>query len=127
MIIDDYFSSLERSLVENPLISRLDEPFICLASDEYNGLVRGRVFFWNDSCLDLYEVVSTELGYPIRISYSYTYLQAGQRVFRYDSAPHHPEIATFPHHKHIGPQDRVTPADQPSLGQVLAEIAGWLA
>lgn len=127
MIIDDYFGSLERSLIENALVSRLDEPFMCLASDEYNGLVRGRVFFWDDSYLDLYEVVSTELGYPIRISYSCTYLRAGQRVFRYDSAPHHPEIATFPHHKHIGPQDRVTPADQPSLGQVLAEIAGWLA
>jgi len=58
--------------------------------------------------------------------YTYTYLRAGQRVFRYDSAPQHPEIVTFPHHKHIGPQDRVTPADQPSLSQVLAEIAGWL-
>ncbi|MEJ5199337.1 MAG: DUF6516 family protein [Anaerolineae bacterium] len=51
---------------------------------------------------------------------------AGQRVFRYDNAPHHPEIVTFPHHKHIGPQDRVAPSDQPSLSQVLAEIASWL-
>ena len=126
MTIDDYFASLERSLVRNSLVSRLEEPFNCLASDDHNGLVRGRVFFWDESFLDLYEVVSTELGYPIRVSYAYTYLRAGQRVFRYDSAPHHPEIVTFPHHKHIGPQDRVTPADQPSLSQVLVEIAGWL-
>jgi hypothetical protein len=38
----------------------------------------------------------------------------------------HPGVTTFPHHKHIGPQDRLAPSDQPSLGQVLAEIAAWL-
>jgi hypothetical protein len=39
-----------------------------------------------------------------------------------DNAPHHPEIATHPHHKHIGPKDRLAPADQPNLSQVLTEI-----
>ena len=126
MRIDDYFASLERSLRQNPLVSELQEPFVCLASDDFNGLVRGRVFFWDDSFLDLYEVVSTELGYPVRISYSYAYLQRGERVFRYDNTPHHPEIVTFPHHKHIGAQERTAPSDQPNLSQVLAEISVWL-
>lgn len=126
MKIDDYFASLERGLRQDPLVSHLPEPFTCLASDDFNGLIRARVFFWDDSFLDLYEVVSTELDYPVRISYAYTYLHRGQRVFRYDNAPHHPKIITHPHHKHIGTQDRVAPSDQPSLGQVLAEIAAWL-
>jgi hypothetical protein len=126
MNIDDYFASLERSLVQNPLVSRLEETFTCLASDNHNGLVRGRVFFWDDSLLDLYEVVSTELGYPIRVSYAYTYIRESRRVFRYDNAPHHPEIITYPHHKHIGPQDRLAPTDQPSLSQIMAEVAVWL-
>lgn len=39
---------------------------------------------------------------------------------------HHPEIVTYPHHKHVGSADRLAPADQPSLKQVLAEIEGWL-
>jgi len=39
---------------------------------------------------------------------------------------HHPEIVTHPHHKHLGPEDRLAPADQPSLNQVLAEIETWL-
>lgn len=126
MKIDDYFASLERGLRQNPLVSHLQEPFTYLASDDYNGIIRGRVFFWDDSFLDLYEVVSTELGYPVRIGYSYTYLQEKQRVFRYDNAPHHPEIVTFPHHKHVGSQDRLAPSDQPSLSHVLAEVAVWL-
>jgi len=127
MIIDDYFGSVERSLTQNPLVSHLDEPLTCLASDDYNGLFRGRVYFWDGSFLDIYEVVSTELGYPVRVSYAYTYLREGRRVFRYDNAPHHPEILTFPHHKHIGHQDRLAPADQPSLSQVLSEVAAWLS
>jgi len=126
MTIDDYFAAIERGLRQNVQIGTVEEPITCLASDDYNGLIRGRVFFWDTSYLDLYEVVNTELGYPVRVHYAYTYIREGQRVFRYDNAPHHPEIATHPHHKHIGPTDRLAPADQPSLSQVLSEIEGWL-
>ena len=72
MTVDDYFASLERRLRQSLLVSHLQEPFVCLASDDYNGIVRGRVFFWDESFLDIYEVVSTELGYPVRIEYAYT-------------------------------------------------------
>jgi len=125
--IDDYFAAIERSLRQNARIGHIQAPITCLASDDYNGLVRCRVFFWDGSYLDLYEVVSTELGYPVRVSYAYTYLREEQRVFRYDNAPHHPEVITYPHHKHIGPADRLAPADQPSLSQVLAEVENWLS
>lgn len=46
MKIEDYFVSLERGLRQNPLVSHLQEPFTLLASDDYNGIVRGRAFFW---------------------------------------------------------------------------------
>ncbi len=122
MKIDDYFASIERSLRQNPSVSGIEEPLTSLASDDYNGVLRCRAVFWDGSFLDIYEVVTTELGYPIRVNYAYTYLRDNQRVFRYDNAPHHPEIFTHPHHKHIGLADRLAPADQPSLGQVFAEI-----
>jgi hypothetical protein len=49
MKIDDCFASLERSLRQNPLVSHLQEPFTLLASDDNNGIVRGRVFLaWLD-------------------------------------------------------------------------------
>ena len=122
MKIDDYFVSIERGLSQNPQISKIEEPITLLTSDDYNGLIRCRVTFWDGSFLDIYEVISTELGYPVRINYAYTYLRNDQRVFRYDNAPHHPEIATHPHHKHISLKDRLAPADQPNLSQILAEI-----
>jgi hypothetical protein len=124
--IDDYFTGIERSLRENPRVSRIGDPWECLASDDTNGVLRCRVFFWDDSFLDIFEVVSTELGYPVRVGYAYTYIRQGQRVFRYDNAPHRPEVITYPHHKHVGPLDRLAPADQPNLGQVLGEADSWL-
>ena len=126
MTIDDYFALMERSLYQNIKIGKIEEPLTCLTSDDYNGLIRCRVFFGDDSFLDIYEVVSTELGYPVRVHYAYTYIREEQRVFRYDNAPHHPGIFTHPHHKHIGPTDRLAPSDKPTLSQVLAEIEGWL-
>lgn len=125
MTIDDYFTAIERGLDQNVHIGEI-EVLDCLASDDHNGLIRCRVVFWDGSHLDLYEAVSTELGYPVRVHYAYTYVRDQQHMFRYDNAPHHPEIVTHPHHKHIGPAERLAPADQPSLGQVLAEIEEWL-
>ena len=126
MKITDYFASIERGLRQNANISQVDAPQAFLISDDYNGLLRCRVHFWDGSFLDIYETISTELGYPVRISYAYTYLRDGKRVFRYDNAPHHPEIVTFPHHKHLGADERLAPTDQPTLGQILTEIEAWL-
>ena len=126
MTIDDYFASIERGLRQNVEAGKVERPVTCLASDDHDGLIRCRVVFWDTSYLDLYEAVSTELGYPVRLHYAYTYVRDGLRVFRYDNAPHHPEIATHPHHKHNGPEDHLAPADQPSLNQVLAEVEGLL-
>jgi len=45
MIIDDYFVALERGLRQNVHIGQIEEPLTCLASDDYNGLIRCRVVF----------------------------------------------------------------------------------
>jgi hypothetical protein len=121
MKIGDYFSSIERSL-RRVKGAKLHGQITSLASDDFNGLLRCRVFFWDASYLDVYEVVSTELGYPVKVHYAYTYIRNDERVFRYDNAPHHPEIRTHPHHKHQGPRDVLSAAYEPTLSQVLSEI-----
>lgn len=126
MIVDDYFAAIDRGLRQNVRVGTIEEPITYTVSDDYDGLLRCRVYFWDGSYLDIYEVVSTELGYPVRVHYAYTYVREGRRVYRYDNTPHHPEITTHPAHKHIGLADRVAPADQPSLSQVLAEVESFL-
>ena len=46
---------------------------------------------------------------------------AGQMLFRYDNAPHHPEIGTHPHHKHM--PEKIIPSSMPSLQDILNEIS----
>lgn len=40
-------------------------------------------------------------------------------ILRYNSAPHHPELPTFPHHRHV--EGRVEPLENPSLEKFLEE------
>lgn len=124
MNIADYFSSIERSLQQNTSVTSI-EVIEVLASDDFNGILRCRVHFWDGTFLSIHETVSTELGYPVRIVYSYSFIRNDKCVFRYDNAPHHPDIITFPHHKHIG-EDKIAPTDQPSVNQILDEIEKYL-
>ncbi len=121
MRITDYFSGIERSL-RRIKGGQLHGQITSLASDDHNGLLRCRVLFWDESYLDIYEVVNTELGYPLKVHYAYTYMRAGELAFRYDNAPHHPEISTHPHHKHRGVRNLLAAAPEPTLSQVLTEI-----
>ncbi|MEB3778930.1 MAG: DUF6516 family protein [Desulfurococcales archaeon] len=53
--------------------------------------------------------------------YSYTLLHSGEKVIlRYDNAPHHPYIKTFPHHKHE--HDRVVPLPNHSVDAFIKEV-----
>jgi len=124
MNIADYFSSIERSLEQHTSIASIEIVEV-LASDDFNGILRCRVHFWDGSFLSIHETVSTELAYPVRIVYAYSYIRNDQCAFRYDNAPHHPDIITFPHHKHIG-EDKIAPTDQPAINQVLSEIEIYL-
>ncbi len=51
--------------------------------------------------------------------YRYQFVSRGRAVFRYDNAPHHTQIATFPHHKHAG--TKILSAAEPEFSQVLDE------
>jgi hypothetical protein len=122
MDISDYFESLQRSIRQNHTIGFLAEPIIAQAFDTYRGLFRGRIFFWDGSHLTIDEIIDTEAGYPEIVRYSYTYVKDDKHIFRYDNAPHYPELANFPHHKHIGPNEIPEASEPPTLSQIFREI-----
>ncbi len=51
--------------------------------------------------------------------YSYQLIIKKQESLRYDNAPHHPGIRTYPHHKHE--KGRVLPLENPTLTAFLEE------
>lgn len=44
----------------------------------------------------------------------------GAIIFRYDNAKHHPEIETFPHHKHL--PDKVKISKEVNLSDIQTEV-----
>jgi hypothetical protein len=86
-----------------------------------DGRVRGRLRFYDGSTLSFEEKVIKRGRSIEKVSYRYHYQRAdGTLIFRYDNAPHHPEVSTFPDHIHI--EGRVEAAEPPDLSQVLRRI-----
>lgn len=45
-------------------------------------------------------------------------------IFRYDNAKHHPDVSTFPHHKHL--PNGVIKSSEPSIGSILNEVEEYI-
>jgi len=66
-----------------------------LVSEEM-GIVKGKIVFVNNYALDFRELVSEE-----HTDYRFHFMNGNNRLIkRWDSAPHHKEITTFPFHLH---------------------------
>lgn len=115
-MIADYFDFLE-GLARNEPFAREVEVLKRGASAE-SGYIRMVVTFTDGSQLHAFEHVDADLD---RNDYSYHWQdEAGELRIRWDSAPHHEEVDTFPHHVHRG--DSVEPSEEPSLAEVLRTI-----
>lgn len=85
------------------------------------GIIEGRLRFWDDSLLEFVEVLIEHGVILIKTGYAYHYQDAqNQIIFRYDNAPHHPEVPTYPHHKHT--LNTIEPAALLHFGDVIKEI-----
>ncbi len=61
------------------------------------------------------------------VSYSYYWLNGNnQLIIGWDNAPHHRNIETFPHHKHVKKKTSVRSSREHCLNEVLSFIYGVL-
>ena len=103
------------TLRHSPLVKDLD--VIEVAEEKSFQLLRVRAKIVDGSLLYV-----RELLFPDHNKYSYHWqTQGGEVLFRWDNAPHHPEIPTHPDHKHEG--ERVSSSARVSVEEVLAELA----
>lgn len=86
---------------------------------EERGYIEGQLVFSDDSRLEFIEVIDAEMNAKIKYRYHYMNRQNGL-IFRYDNANHHPEIPSFPHHKHL--LNHIEESKEPSIADVLDEI-----
>lgn len=85
-------------------------------------VIKVRIKFYDGSQLSISEQVDVGTDQQInRKSYKFHYQADDEKlIFRYDNAPHHRNLATFPAHKHT--EDDVIEASPPDLTDVLREI-----
>ena len=125
--------NLKRHLafVQDLLYSRrditLEELLIEETEPEQAGIIEGRLRYWDGSLFKFVEQLAVRGAGLTKTRYAYHYQDGdGVLVFRYDNVAHYPEIATYPHHKHVrvgaGDSNAVIAALPPSLAEVLREI-----
>jgi len=83
--------------------------------------LRIRLRLPDDSFLEISEALVVQEGTLTWLSYRYHWQDAtGRLILRYDNAPHHPEVESFPHHKHV--EEKVAASERPALVKLIAEI-----
>jgi hypothetical protein len=118
-LIDDYFQSRLKIVAELPRVHSSN--FSLEKRGEHIGLMRGDIYFADNSRLHIRELVNLRSA-PPRVMYAYHYQRADRSlIFRYDNTRHHPKLPNFPHHKHTT-SDTVSVFTPPDLETVLQEI-----
>jgi len=122
-VIHQYLARLQATIVSRQEIHV--ERFDARQLSALDGRIAGRLRFYDDSILEFREEFRVRDRKIVKVIYAYHYQRAdGSMVFRYDNAPHHPELPNFPYHVHI--EDRVEPAGPPDLHDVLQKIDAYL-
>jgi hypothetical protein len=89
MVLDARVAALEGLIISWAMEREVD-------STLGRGFIKGRALFVDGSRLEFSEQLPVE-----RQKYRLHYMSAnGELLVRWDSAPHHREVSTFPHHRH---------------------------
>ncbi len=86
-----------------------------LEFDENEGMIREKVLFVDGRVLYLMEYLKGEIRAKYRFHLDD---KDGNILFRYDNAPHHNDVKTFPHHKHMT-GDKILPSKEMKFTEVL--------
>ena len=115
-MIADYFEFLKKVANKNPSVIKLQPVREVIGADK--GFIRFIIELRDYSELHIFEYVDSSLH---RIDYSYHWQNKEKMLIkRWDNAPHHPKIKTFPHHLHE--RDIIKTSDIPTFVEVLKRI-----
>ena len=96
--------------------------------DERTGHFAFALEYWDGSVLFVRAQVELSPEGDVNLRhYRFQYQSGGKTIFRYDDAPHFSQHPTFPHHKHIGEEEKAYPCHAPTIEEVLQEVEEILA
>ncbi|MDP1774509.1 MAG: DUF6516 family protein [Methylobacter sp.] len=118
-LLKDYLDAVEQAALscDGVYVERYIEEI--LTPERVN--LRLRLRFDKGYLLKIHEAVIIANQNLVHLDYRYHCQDEQNRlVFRYDSTPHFPDLASFPHHKHL--PDAVIISERPDIGYVLQEV-----
>ncbi len=124
----EYFEQIVQILSKDisPFAEFEEEPAVELFDDQM-GKLETRIMFPDGSKLEIILAVDFTADFPEWTQYSFHYMdEGGQCRLRYDNSRHYPGLPHFPHHKHEGPLERVSPCSRPSVRAIRDEIEKFL-
>jgi len=111
-------NALERIALLRNLASDIIAEIELLAASNPN-LIRLRADLINSDKLHISEAWDEET----LIRYAYYWLKQNDELrIGWDNAPHHPEVSTHPHHKHVSTREDIQVSEETSLEDVLRFI-----
>lgn len=114
-MIFGYFREVELRLKNAEIIA--DKSVDLREFSATEGMLFGRLLFVDGSCLEFMEYLQEKN----RLKYRFHLMdKEGNMVFRYDNAPHHKDVSSFPHHKHL--PGNVAESEDKGIMDVLDEI-----
>jgi hypothetical protein len=94
---------------------------------EKTALFRYRIKLIDESLIEITERILEERGGLTTTKYRYHWQTgSGKLIKRWDNAPHHPEIDTFPDHLHDGSEDNVKSFRKMNASDILTDIINGL-
>lgn len=124
-MIDNYLQELDNLILaaDEILDVKIRRRTVWDTDLEKIGLYRYKIYFSDGSFLELTERMVEEKGELTVTKYRFHWQdKEGKLIKRWDNAPHHPEIDTFPDHLHERADDNVFPHEKMSGLEVLSTV-----
>lgn len=115
-MISDYFDFIKKVASQHPDVVKFRPIREVIGVNK--GFIRFALDLRDSTELHIFEYVDSNLH---KIDYSYHWQNKEKMLIqRWDNAPHHTEIETFPHHMHNG--EIIMPSDEPAFVEILNKI-----
>ena len=126
MQVIDYFSEIQSLIRSSIFVENVDVEYE--VKSRGIGIVHGLLGLIDGSTLQFMELANIKSDKVVHLKYRFHLMNVnGEMVFRYDNAPHHPEVATHPHHKHVKGEKVPRRSEEVGLKEVLLEIEDILS
>lgn len=114
-----YLTEVELALVGSPIVQEYEIVRFKINVDD--GSIRLRAVLINGDFLEASEYFILRSGSRITVDYRYQWMDSTRMQLRrrWDSTPHYPGLANFPHHIHLDAEGTVVPGRVLSLLDLL--------